>query len=283
MVFRGTIIRAILATVTCWNLKVLSNTVLPLQMGEGLLSFCTSSGRASPLKCLCSYLVYVWFPFKWQEGGKCASPVAVILSSSWSMCQQGCWCWPWLGDWAEPSLKVLLSPGFAQTQALPLTGKEGQGGFGCFLCLGVRDKVNHGMKAVVDQQSLPPWKRGALPPSGGGHRAAPASEGNWEPTVRTTLVPLTRSRRLLRKSWCLQGRAQLASHIILSLHLAVNSQQIFFMIFLSSCYAVLQCLFCSLFLFQWLFTLSFQTQVCKLVVFYGINLTIHLFWISPAS
>lgn len=133
------------------------------------------------------------------------------------MCQQGCWCWPWLSDWAEPSLKVLLSLGLAQTQALPLTGKEVQGGFGCFLCPCVRDKVSHGMNAVVHQQSLPARKRRALPQSGGGHRAAPASEGNWEPTERTTLVPLTGSCRLLRKSWCLQRRAQLASCVILSL------------------------------------------------------------------
>lgn len=133
------------------------------------------------------------------------------------MCQQGCWCWPWLGDWAEPSLKVLLDPRVAQTQALPLTGKEGQGEFSCFLCPGLRDKVSHGMKAVVDQQSLPTPKMGTLPQSGGGHRAAPASEGSWEPTMRTTLLLLLGSCRLLRESCCLQRRAQLASHVILSL------------------------------------------------------------------
>lgn len=108
------------------KVKDLSNTVLPLQMGEGLLSFCTSSGRASPLKCLCSKLVYVWFAFKWQEDRKCASPVAVIQSFSWGMCQQGCSCWPWWGDWAELSLKVLLPLEFPKPRHCPLLGKRGK-------------------------------------------------------------------------------------------------------------------------------------------------------------
>lgn len=59
----------------------------------------------------------------------CCSPAFIL-----EMCQQGSQCWPWLGEWAEPSLKALLSLGFAQTQALPLIGKEGQGEFISFLC-----------------------------------------------------------------------------------------------------------------------------------------------------
>lgn len=55
------------------------------------------------------------------------------------------------------------------------------------------------MKAVEDQRSLPAQKMGALPQSGGGDRAAPASKSNWVPTMRTTLVPLIGSCCLLEK------------------------------------------------------------------------------------
>lgn len=141
------------------------------------------------------------------------------------------------------------------------------------------------MKAVVDQQSLP------------------ALLGKWERCL--SLEEVTEQLHLLRVTghpqweplWS-QSQGAVACWGSLDVHreghswpltsyfvysLAVNSQQIFFMIF---CLVVMHCSnvhFVLYAFFQWICTFSFQTQVCKLVVFNGLNLTVHLLWISPAS
>lgn len=119
--------------------------------------------------------------------------------------------------------------GVCPNPAQPLLGKEEQGEFSCLLCPSVRGKVSHGMKAVEGQQALPAQKMGALPQSGGGHRAAPASESNWVPTMRTTLVPLIGSCCLLGK----QGSAGLSCHTFSTdQQLIVNRFSSFFFVLL---------------------------------------------------
>lgn len=171
------------------------------------------------------------------------------------MCQQGCW---WLGR--------VLSEGTAVSGVCPNPGTASYWEGGArrvwqgplSWC-----KVSHGMKAVVDQQSLPAWKMGALPQSGGGHRAAAASQGHWarwEPLWSHSLgaVACWGSLDAYREghSW------PFMSYFPYSL--AVNSQKIFFMIFCLIIYCCNVCFVLYSF-FQWIFTFSFQTQVGNLL------------------